>query len=354
MDEYPSYISEKRRPVPAPHDLIVDGQAIFGTFDEPIPNMNLLDCVKPAGRLLPHRMNGVRLTIWEAFEINMDEGSFICAVYNMNSIIGFGIFVWFDRVTKKISNWVNFMPVSKCIVAPNLIDSTTTLKTPKMFLQMDNTFQNGTCQARGNAISKKTGEIAFDMKATRLSPPSIVNIPFGPNKPLYSEKDFFRGDGFVRINGKTCKSNKNTVCIVDDHKGYYPFNAHYDWLTTMGRCKIGSREKYLAINFTRNQSINHDDYNENILWLEGVSCPIPPVNFRHIDRRRWHVTDDHGTVDVMFHIDEIFPMMMHLGIIDISYKLPFGTVSGFVKDIRGKKYILDGMAGIGEDKSTRL
>lgn len=297
MDKYPPYISEKRRPVPTPRDLVVDGQAIFGTFDEPIPNMNLLDCVKPAGRLLPHGLNKVRLTAWEAFEINMDEGTFVGAVYNLG-VIGFSVFVWYDKSTKKISNWVYFVPASKCIVAPNLIDSMTILKTKKSFFQIDNTFQNGTCHARGNAANRKTGELAFDMKATRLSPPSIVSIPFGPNKPLYSEKDFLKGEGFVRVNGKTYQSNRNTVCIVDDHKGYYPFHAHYDWLTTMGRCKIGGKEKYLAINFTRNQSINQDDYNENILWLEGVSSPLPPVNFRHIDKMTWHLTDDHSDLQL--------------------------------------------------------
>jgi len=354
MDKYPSYISEKRRPAPTPHDLVVNGQAIFGTFDEPIPNMNLLDSIRPAGGLVPHFMNRLRLTTWEAFEINMDEGSLVSAVYNLNSLIGFSVFVWFDKATKKISNWVNFVPASKCDVAPNLINSTTKLSTGKSFLQIDNTFQDGTCHARGNAANRKSGEFSYDMKATRLSPPSVVNIPFGPNKSLYSEKDFFSGEGFVKINGKTYKSNKNTVCIVDDHKGYYPFHAHYDWLTTMGRCKIGGKEKYLAINFTRNQSINQDEYNENILWLEGVSAPIPPVNFRHIDRMTWHVTDDYGTVDVIFHIDDIFPMMVHLGLVDISYILPFGTISGFVKDIKGKKYVVDGMTGIGEDKTTRL
>ncbi len=352
MNKYPPHISEKRRPIKTPRDLVVNGQALFGTFDEPIPNMNLLDCVKPAG-MLPHFMNKVRLTVWEAFEINMDEGTLVSAVYNIG-IIGFSIFVWYDRKTKKAASWVNFVPPSRCEVAPNLISSTTRLKTRKSFLQMDNAFQDGLCHARGNSSNRKYGSFAFDMRAERLSPPSVVSIPFDNNKPLYSEKDFFKGEGFVRINGETYKSNRNTVCIVDDHKGYYPFHAHYDWLTTMGRCRIGGREKYLAFNLTRNQSINQDDYNENVLWLEGTSSPLPPVYFEHIDRMKWHVTDDYGTVDIMFHIDDIFPMMVHLGFIDISYTLPFGILSGYVKDINGKKYVLDGMTGIGEDKTTRL
>ncbi|MBO5184103.1 MAG: DUF2804 family protein [Clostridia bacterium] len=42
------------------------------------------------------------------------------------------------------------------------------------------------------------------------------------------------------------------------------------------------------------------------------------------------------------------------GVIDINYHVTFGTLSGFVCDPDGNKYILDGMSGIGEDKSLRF
>ena len=45
---------------------------------------------------------------------------------------------------------------------------------------------------------------------------------------------------------------------------------------------------------------------------------------------------------------------MHFGIIDSYYALPFGTIYGYVTDTNGKKYVVDGMVGIGEDKTTRM
>ena len=34
--------------------------------------------------------------------------------------------------------------------------------------------------------------------------------------------------------------------------------------------------------------------------------------------------------------------------------LPFGYISGYVTDTNGKRYTVDGMLGIGEDKTTRM
>ena len=45
---------------------------------------------------------------------------------------------------------------------------------------------------------------------------------------------------------------------------------------------------------------------------------------------------------------------MHLLVLDIYYALPFGKVFGYIKDVNDKTYIVDGMLGIGEDKTTRI
>lgn len=352
MSKYPDFISEKRRPIPTPEDIVENGKTHFGTFTEPFKKMSLLKADKPCGNM-PDFMKKSRLTVWEAFEINMDEGTLVSAVYNMNAI-GFNIMVFYDKAENKVYAWQNFAPGNKCKVAPTLIDTSTSLITSKSGLKIENRFDKGLCRAEGKAINKKSGEFEFCMEAVRLSPPSVVAIPLGKPNPLYSEKDFFKGEGYIKINGKTYLSNERTVCIVDDHKGYYPFKAHYDWLTMMGKVDIDGEQKYLAVNFTHNQSTDESDYNENVLWIEGESFPIPPVKFEKLTKDKWRIVDDYKTVEVIFDMKKDFKMMLHLGIADISYRLPFGYVKGFVTDTNGKRYNVGGMTGIGEDKTTKI
>lgn len=361
MSNYPDYISEKRRPAPTPPSIVEDGKAHYGTFDQPFAKLNLLDCEKPCCVKLPAFIKKSRLTAWEAFEINMDEGSLISAVYDMGPI-GFSICVWYNKAEKKIYSWRNIVPVKKAKVASQLVDDYTYLKTGKSEYKTTNDFMHGKAACK-TKMRGRAGEFEMDISFERLSPLANGVMPLKQNKdgsfrnPLYSEKDFFKATGYVVLNGKKYTTNERSVGIIDDHKGYYPFKMHYDWLTTMGKCEIDGEQKFFAFNLTRNQSVDQDKYNENVIWTEGKSFPMPPVVFTHKDGKKkadeWYVKDEKGLglVDITFKIEKVFYMPIPCA---VYYALPFGKIYGHVTDTEGKKYVVDGMAGIGEDKSTTI
>lgn len=365
MAEYPYKVSEKRNPAPTPAAIVENGKVHFGTFDKPFPKLNLMDADKPCGKRMPDFLKRSRLTEWEAFEVSMDEGSLISAVYIMGPI-GFSIFVWYDKATKKVSSWRNFVPVKRSKVASQLVDDYCYLKTGSSEYRIDNDFLNGKASAKGyTKFGKRTFEI--DMQFERVSPLANGVMPLAKNKdgsfrnPLYSEKDFFKATGSITVNGKKYVTNERSVGIIDDHKGYYPYRMHYDWLTTMGKTEIDGEEKYFAFNLTRNQSVEQDNYNENVIWLEGESYPMPPVVFKHKGGKRkakeWQVVDEPTggkIVNLTYNIGDAFYMPIHVLVVDVYYELSYGTVSGFVTDTNGKKYFLNNMAGIAEDRSTRV
>lgn len=350
------YISYKRRPIDTPKFLVEDGKAHFGTFNEPFKNINLLDCNKPCGTLLINKMNKFRLVEWEAFEVNMDEGTLVCAVYNNMSLIGMGLFVFFDKKEKKIYYFRQETIFQNVKIGANLLNTITEIHLKNFDLEIHNNLEDGKAYIIGKALNKDGNEIEVEMNVNKIAPCSNVCIPLGNNKPLYTEKDFFKAEGTIKVNGVTYKSNENTVAIIDDHKGYYPYKSHYDWLTTMGKVDIDGESKYFAINLTRNQSTNQNDYNENTIWVENEIYPLPPVKFTRdeFNDKIWYVRDKYGYVDIVFEIDDTYEMPIHLGVIDVSYYLPFGKLYGFVKDENNRKYVVDDMTGIGEDKSTRL
>lgn len=359
------YISPKRIPAPTPESIVENGKVHYGTFDAPFKNLNLLDAEKPCGPRMPDKMKRGRLTEWEAFEVHMDEGALISAVYIMGPL-AFNIFVWYDKKTEKISAWRNFVfPASKGKVASQLIDDHCYLATKNSEYRINNDFLNGKASAKGFSKSKK-GTFEIDIAFERISPLANGVMPLKKDKkgdfknPLYSEKDFFKATGHITVNGERYDTNENSVGIIDDHKGYYPFRAHYDWLTTMGTIDMDGEKKYFAFNLTRNQSVDQENYNENVIWIENESFPMPPVVFKHKDGKKkakeWHVVDEkgEGIVDVKFEIKDVFYMPIHLGLVDVYYALPYGNISGYVTDTNGKRYVVDGMLGIGEDKTTRI
>lgn len=355
MKDYGKLISVKRQSVPTPKSLVDNGMAVFGTFDKEFEQMDLGSLKHPVSKMYPNFLNKLRLTLWEATEVHLDNGVLLAVVCDMG-IFGMILNVFFDKKTKKVFSWTNNLPSSKTTIAPNLINgSVAEAYTKDSSIKYINHFEIGKCSLEGQSQSEKSGKIVYKFALERVSLPSIVSIPFGKNKPLYSQKDLFKVTGYLDINGSHFETTDTTTAIIDDHRGYYPYRQHYDWLTTMGKPIIDGKPQYFAFNLTRNQSLNQDEYNENLIWFENKISLLPPVKFEHdTSGNIWKVKDDHDMVNITFEIDDRFKMVVHPLVLRIDYFVTFGEIKGYIRDLNGKKYILDGMIGIGEDKTLRF
>ena len=348
--DYKKFISDKRQTSSTPDNICDElGNSYFGTFDKEFPKMDFLKINRPSS--LPNFFNKYRLTLWEATEINFDKVILLTAVCNMG-LFGTALTVIYDKRTKKCTYWQEMLPASKAVISGTLLNSAETYSSgKKVKVRYVNNFQDGEAIVSGYCTDKKSGTADYRVKLTRVSKPSIVSIPFDANRPLYSQKDLFRVEGYLEFNGERFEADSETVAIIDDHRGYYPRKAHYDWVTTMGKKEIDGKEQYFGFNLTRNQSVNQDDFNENLIWFDGKTSLLTPVVFKHKNKNQWHIQDTQGMVDVTFNIGDDFYMKVKSGIINIDYRITFGEIEGFVCDEDGNKYILDQMIGIGEDKS---
>lgn len=380
MGDYSKFIDEKRRAVPTPESMVDEnGICAFGTFDKEFEKMDLVKLKNPTS--LPNCFNRLKLTLWEATEVHLKNGVLLAVVCDMG-IFGKTLNVFYDKRTKKVYCWDTNLKSKDTVIAPNLINGAVAEgKTPVSHVRYVNDFQDGKCHLKGQhtgkclitvpqkdktivaAIKENYGEatIEYDFTLTRLSKPCVASIPFGKNRPLYSQKDFFKAEGRLVINGEEMLTDEDSAAIVDDHRGYYPRHAHYDWVTTMGKCNVDGEKKWLAFNLTRNQSIDQEKYNENILWLEGKTSILPPITFTRNpeskdfkDYSEWIVKDEHDMVNLKFKVYNMNPMIMHALVVNIDYYVAYGELEGYIRDEDGKKYVLDGMLGMGEDKTLLL
>lgn len=351
---FKSILSEKRIPVATPESIIdSSGKAVFGTFDKEFKKLNLKEIDKQCP-YLPNWSNWFRLTQWEAVEVNFKDHMLLMGVSDMG-LINTGLICFYDKKKKKNVSWREtlFKSRKQIKINANLLDgSTCEALGNNVKIKIVNNFERGEAYILGEGFDSKKGFIRYELELKRVSLPCVVSIPFGENKPLYTQKDLFKCKGYIEINGERIESDEYATAIIDDHKGYYPRFSHYDWLTTMGRNTVDGKEQYFAFNLTRNQSIHQTDYNENLIWFEGKTTRLTPVRFEHLEYNKWHVRDVYGMVDVTFDIgDRCLIRMIGGPILDVNYHIVFGEISGYVCDEDGNKYILDGMCGFGEDKT---
>ena len=361
MGEYSKFISPVRRSVPTPKDLVKNGECAFGTFDKEFETMNFLEIKNPTDA--PDFLNSIRLTLWEATEVHLKEGYFLTAVCNMG-LFGVGLTLFYDQRTHKLYRWTENFSAKQAVIAPCLINGAVTeARRKNLHIHYVNNFQDGKCHLDG-FFEGKSGTIDYDFELTRMSKPSVVSIPFAEiderHRPLYTQKDFFKAEGYLTVNGIRYETTEISTAIIDDHRGYYPRQMHYDWATFMGLHTQDGKEQFLAVNLTENQSINPVDYNENLIWFKGDTSLLPPVTFtkdkptiEFDGHARWHIQDEHDMVNLDFDIFNVFDMVVHAKpILNIEYFIVFGEFNGYVRDEDGNKYIFDHVPAMGEDKDV--
>lgn len=350
MPDFKQYLADERIPVDVPADVVdAKGKFFHGTYKQEFEEMNFLNADKPRGN--PNFFNKSIFTTWEAAEVVFDDIAILTAVSPMfGGIIGVCLTILYDKKEGKKYAWMGVAP--KPAFAKNLLHGNVTEgKNPLNHVKFVNKYDEDQAIVSGKGALGGKGTINYNLTFTRASLPSNVLIPFHKNCTLYSQKDVWYVDGSVIWNGKEYKANENTRATIDDHRGFYPFHMHYDWTAAMQTLEIDGEKHTFGFNLTRNQSADQDKYNENIIFLDGKTSRLPPVKFEHVEFNEWHITDDYGMVDVWFHIKDRhvtkLPYVM-------DYHITFGELSGTMYDEDGNKYCVDGLTGIGEDKSTNM
>lgn len=361
MGEYSKFISPKRRSVPTPKALVENGKCVFGTFDKEFETMDFLKIKNPTEA--PDFLNPIRLTLWEATEVHLKEGYFLTAVCNMG-LFGVALTLFYDQRMRKVYSWTETLASHEAVVSPNLINGSVTKAERKKFrIHYVNNFQDGNAVVDG-FFEGKNGTIDYNFNLNRISKPSVVSIPFADpeerHRPLYTQKDFFKAEGYLTINGKTYETTESSTAIIDDHRGYYPREMHYDWATFMGYLEKDGKEIPFALNLTENQSVDQEDYNENLIWFKDDVSILPPATFTKdkatIDfdgHAHWHIQDEHDMVNLDFDLYQVYDMVTHaLPVINIEYFIVFGEFNGYVRDENGEKYEFHHVPAMGEDKSV--
>ncbi len=348
---YPEFIAEKRRPICAPASIVKDGVVAFGTFKDPISDLNILDAKNPVRKHFPRWLNSVRIKEWEAFEISFDEGFVVGAIYDIG-MMTFNVIIFFDKAGKKVESNQYIKPGPGKVVKDSLIDSVSSNTHKGFSITFDNQFQDGKCHVMSSCPAKKDKlKMAVDCDLTSISQPSVAVMPLGDNRPLYSHKELFSATGSITIGDTTFTMNENSVAIIDDHKGFYPYRMHYDWITGMGKTE---EDGIIGFNLTDNQVTNTHEYNENYLWLDGDMHPLPAVKIARLDNGNWLATDEHDTVHVEFIIENAFKLKVGISFYGANYIAPFGYHKGWIKDINGVKHSVDDIFGMGEDKTYTM
>lgn len=346
----------QRELMPAPDKLVSGGKFAFGTFNTQFHVVNPLDASYPLGAGMPRILLPSRLKEWQAFQLGNERWFILTVLYNAR-FSGLAQFIAYDRLEKKkyeysrmLPSWDIHVPASIWEGRQSHRDGNSSIEIVSR-LEMERFYINVSLDAENDRPGIKA--LFETIHADGMVEPIVVSIPFGANRGMYSHKCLMPMQGRMSIGSEVFEFKRDeSFAIIDDHKGFYPYIMHYEWVTAAG---INESKQLIGFNLTDNQSINPEKYNENCLWIDGRLHLLPPVKFSRPDgdEERWLIKDRYGMVDLAFQPVSMQKINMNALVIKIRYRGPFGYFNGFIKNRCGERQRFNNYFGMGEDKYVR-
>lgn len=338
-----------------PLDLVTEGQINFGCFTDGIKHLNYLDAKRPLGFPAPRFFKYLRLKEWQAFQLGNKDYFLLIAVYNSKSI-GINQLLLYDKTKKQFYKYERQVAFWETHVADNIYDGTSKIDKKDFKIELINKLASNSVSIKIDIKNYKKlpsvkADFELDMQ-NKSSSSIVVSIPFGQNRGMYSFKNLAPLKGrIVHGNSEICFDAESSFSIMDDHKGYYPYNMQYDWVTGANM----HNGELIGFNLTDNQSINPEKFNENVLWKGNKRFLLPAVKFMRPNgtENEWIIRDKYNMVELSFFPTVSNDLKFNLIAIKSDYSGPLGYFRGSIKYAPGKKISLDDYFGIGEKKFVR-
>ena len=338
--------------LPAPARLVENGRQHLGRFAGPPGNTNLLDAHYHG---LPRALRRLRLKEWQAVQLT-SPGVFVnVALFDakLMSLMQAKIYEH-ARGVKIVHEWK--LRPGAFTVADTLVDSVTRYGSSRGFL------------AFTNALARGRIAIAIDLQATADLPAvrghielhtdrgasHVASLPFAGDVGMYSHKGMFPVEGELVVGDRTHRfTPADSLALLDDHKGYYPYVMRWDWVTSATHVDGEAR----GFNLTRNQCRDPETYNENCAWQGDRVGVLPAVTFvrehERTPQERWRIFDRDRRVDVVFTPTVPGDVSVNAVIVHSKYRGPFGTFAGTLEPEGLAPMRVDGWFGMGEDFHLR-
>jgi hypothetical protein len=336
-------------------DCIVDenGMFNFGTYNKPIPNINMLDAKRPFRNPAPRWFLNYRLKEWEAFQAGNKDIFIFGAIYSAKVSCLICLIIY-DRRNKRLYDYEKIVSTSKISIASGLFGSETIGRTKGYYMKFTNNLREDEIGVRAEMDSTdELPKLVLDIKAHHVTEPIVICQPFGKNRGLYSHKNFMPMEGYLILGDEEIVFEKDdSHMIIDDHKGYYPYNMGYDWVTGWGEDEEGNT---FGFNLTDNQILDHERYNENCIWIDGKMKVLPPIKVdrKYGDEEVWKIKDNYDMVNIRFYPETKTEIKFNCLVICSDYEAPIGRHEGYF-EIDDKRFILKDFFGMGEKKRIRI
>ncbi len=119
---------------------------------------------------------------------------------------------------------------------------------------------------------------------------------------------------------------------------------------------VNGKSIQLTLYTSTQEAVDSDVYNENVLFVDNKTTPLPPVKITHPKgvKNKWIVQDTESMVDLIFSPAYSINRANSIFVLRTAYTFLLGTCEGTVTDKKGESYPIKGMSAIAKKIYLRM
>lgn len=342
----------------APDQIIKNGKAAFGTYSGVSPKLDICGMHAPyAGVPLPTFISRLRIK------------SRLNYIFSLDDYLGF-----IDFYDFKVFGMSQFILWSKKTGTKYVYH--TVMKNPRRYIANETSKGRSACYKKGRNIkiawgrNHKHNALTFKLKGDATKPSiegychSTIQDPFHTdamfvNPSPASSRCSATWINTLSVKGKINFYNKSEytsegLSAMIMNRTYYKLRSSTTFALGLGTVK--NKKVVFNIKTSTMDAANNDDYNENILVIDGEQTALPPVYITHAlgIEKNWVIQDTEGMIDLTFTPLSVDQRTLNVIALRKVSNSIYGTFEGTLLTKDGDKLSFKGLPGIINKSNIRL
>lgn len=341
------YLREFKQP---PVSIIENGKAHFGTYNDVSPKIDIRGMRAPyAGIPVPSFLSNLRIKSRLNYVFLLDKYIGIVSFFDFKAFGLSEVILW-NKDTNKKNAYHATMP------------------TRRRFVPINSDRGLCTCYKRSRRIKISWGKnnkrytVDFKLKGDSVRPTIVGELSSQTPDNIHKNTMFVSPSpassrcsatwispmnikGKITINQQH-QDNSKGLAMMMLNRTYYKTHSHSEMAYGLGY--IQDKKILFNIKTSNLDAADSDNYNENILYVDGKPTALPPVYITHPFgiNNKWIIQDTESMIDLSFEPLSTDNRTLNIIALRTQYSTLYGNFEGVLLTESGEKITLKNFSGI--------
>ncbi|MBQ9206707.1 MAG: DUF2804 family protein [Treponema sp.] len=347
-----------------PEKIIHNGKIEFGTFQGLLPRLDIRGVRAPfAGFPFPTVITNFRIQSSIMFLFNI--GSFIGTVdFFDHKVFGFADVVFWNKETGRKCAYRSFMGPRRRFIPHNMSTGFCASFNKKRYIRISWDHQRDRLSMIFNLkgdSSRPSAQAAFIARYSESPVCELATVVPAPSKrrcsATYLASPKIHGTISLektKLSEECTQADFDGTALLRINRAYYNLHSISEFIVASGQ--IDGKKFSFQMFTTQENAVDSDNINGNILCVNGICTPLPPVTITHPFglSKKWVIQDFENMVDLTFTPVSDNRRDISFFVMKSQLRTVFGTFEGVIKTKDGEDIVLHNFEGIAKNQLLRL